>query len=66
MPLDLDKTVRLNPDDIFSVAFSIISTLGSFIQPIPLDSSKQDEILHTLTQKMAVHHYYRFIAVCAL
>ena len=66
LPLDIDPSLKLRKDEVFSVAFSIVCTLGSFIQPVPLDLPKQQEILHNLAQNLALHHFYRFIAVAAL
>lgn len=36
IPLDKSEGL-LNKEDVFSLAFSIVSNIGTFLRPIPLD-----------------------------
>lgn len=56
----------LSPDEVFSTAFSVICTLGSFLQNIPLSGQKQFETVQLLRKRLASHHLYRFIATLTL
>ncbi len=66
IPLDKDNTLFLSKDDVFSIAFSIVCTLGGFVSSVPLDTQKQEDTMHSLSGKLSLHHFYRFIAITAL
>ena len=42
IPLDKGPIAFINKEEVFSIAFSVVCTLGSFIRPIILDQLKQD------------------------
>lgn len=66
MPLDKDSQQLLNKEDVFSLAFSIVSNIATFLRPIALDPLKQTEILQNLRNILSTHHFYRFIASTTL
>lgn len=62
MPLDNTSRQLLNKEDVFSLAFSIVSNIATFLRPISLDPLKETEILQKLRNNLTTHHFYRFIA----